>query len=147
MPVQIAELMSRALGLARDAVAAGDHPYGSVIVRDQGVLGERNRVVSTADPTAHSETMAVRSAAREWGPHRLAGATLVTTYEPCPMCLGAVLEAGVATLVIGMRREVGRPPLGGYTVEALLHLLGRSADLRVESFPTPAVSAFYETTG
>jgi len=115
-----------------------------VIVRDQLALGERNRVVTSADPTAHSETMAIRSAAQEWGPDGVAGAMLVTTYEPCPMCLGAILEAGVSRLVIGMRREVGAEPLGEYTVEALLRLVGRSADLAVESpAPTPELAAFY----
>ncbi len=75
--------------------SAGDHPYGAVIVTGQGTITERNRVESTPDPTAHSEVMAVRTAAIQWGLPALAGATLVTSFEPCPMCCAAILEAGV----------------------------------------------------
>ncbi len=139
-----AQLMAQALNLAREALASGDHPYGSVIVGAHAVLGERNRVVSTSDPTAHSEAMAIRSAARVWGLAGLAGSTLVTTYEPCPMCLGAILEAGVKRLVMGVRRQVGTAPLGEYTVEVLLGLMGRADDIQIEAFPaTRDLTAFY----
>jgi tRNA(adenine34) deaminase len=145
MSDQIAKLMAQALDLAREALANGDHPYGSVIV-GQAVLGERNRVVTTSDPTAHSETMAIRSAARAWGLAGVAGATLVTTYEPCPMCLGAILEAGVCRLVIGVRRTAGTGPLGDYTVEALLGLMGRTGDIEIEAFPvTSELTVFYSS--
>jgi tRNA(adenine34) deaminase len=135
MSDQTPELMAQALDLAREALASGDHPYGSVIVGGQAVIGERNRVVTTADPTAHSETMAIRSAAGAWGLAGVAGSTLVTTYEPCPMCLGAIIEAGISRLVIGVRRQVGAQPLGEYTVEALLGLMGRTGDIQIETFP------------
>lgn len=124
-------LMRRALDLAREALAAGDHPYGAVLVTANGAMEERNRVVSSSDPTAHSEVMAVRSAAKAWGLDNLRSSVLVTSFEPCPMCCGAILEAGVAELVIGVRRVVGEPPLGDYTVEALLGLLGRGGELTV----------------
>jgi tRNA(adenine34) deaminase len=146
--IETAQLMTRALDLAREALASGDHPYGSVIVGADGVLGERNRVVSTSDPTAHSETMAIRSAARAWGLAGVAGSTLVTTYEPCPMCLGAILEAGVARLVIGVRREVGAAPLGDYTVEAMLGLLGRAGDIAIEALAASGdLTTFYASAG
>lgn len=139
-----AQLMAQALDLAREALASGDHPYGAVIVGDHAVLGERNRVVSTSDPTAHSESMAVRSAARQWGLAGVASSTLVTTYEPCPMCLGAILEAGVRRLVMGVRRQVGSAPLGEYTVEALLSMMGRADDIEIGAFtPTKDLTAFY----
>jgi tRNA(adenine34) deaminase len=144
------ELLRTALEQARAAQRAGDHPYGSVVVAAAGrgapsgaVLAERNRVESTPDPSAHSEVMALRAGALAWGLGGLAGATLVTSFEPCPMCLGAILEAGVARLVIGGRRVVGAPPLGGYSVEALLAMLGRAGDLMVETRPLPEIAAFY----
>jgi tRNA(adenine34) deaminase len=137
------ELLLVALAQAREAQRAGDHPYGSVIVTSQGTIAERNRVESTPDPSAHSEVMAVRSGALAWGLAALAGATLVTSFEPCPMCCGAILEAGVARLVIGGRRTAGEPPLGDYTVEALLALLGRGGDLAVETVAVPEIAAFY----
>jgi tRNA(adenine34) deaminase len=137
------ELLRVALEQAREAERAGDHPYGSVIVTEQGSVAERNRVESTPDPTAHSEVMAVRTAALEWGLPRLAGATLVTSFEPCPMCCAAILEAGVGRLVIGARRTVGEPPLGDYSVEALLAMLGRLGDLAVETVALPEIADFY----
>jgi tRNA(adenine34) deaminase len=87
--------------------------------------------------------MAVRAAARQWGLAALAGATLITSFEPCPMCCGAILEAGVGRLVIGARRAVGEAPLGDYRVEALLALLGRAGDLAVETLALPEIADFY----
>jgi tRNA(adenine34) deaminase len=142
------QLMSTALAMATEAQAAGDHPYGAVIIAAPGTLAERNRVVSTTDPTAHSETMAIRTAALTWGLGSTEGATLVTSYEPCPMCLGAIVEAGISRLVIGVRRPVGEAPLGDYTVEALLALMGRTGDLTVTQDGTSAeVEQFYATAG
>lgn len=127
------QLMGTALELAREARAAGDHPYGAVLVSSLGTVPERNRVVSGQDPTAHSEVMAIRAATAAWGLDAVTGSLLVTSYEPCPMCLGAILEAGIAELVIALRRPVGEPPLGDYRVEALLAMLGRTGDLTVTS--------------
>jgi tRNA(adenine34) deaminase len=138
-----AELLRVSLEQARVAERAGDHPYGAVIVTSQGTVTERNRVESTPDPTAHSEVMAVRTAARQWGLPALVGATLVTSFEPCPMCCAAILEAGVGRLVIGARRTVGEAPLGDYRVEALLAMLGRAGDLVVETLALPEIAEFY----
>jgi tRNA(adenine34) deaminase len=137
------ELLRVALERAREAERAGDHPYGAVIVTGQGTVTERNRVESTPDPTAHSEVMALRTAARQWGLPALAGATLITSFEPCPMCCGAILESGVGRLVIGARRTVGEAPLGDYRVEALLAMLGRDGDLAVETLALPEIAGFY----
>jgi tRNA(adenine34) deaminase len=60
-----------------------------------------NAPISSADPTAHAEILALRAAAREVGNYRLTGATLYATVEPCPMCCGAALHARVARLVYG----------------------------------------------
>jgi tRNA(adenine34) deaminase len=129
------EQMRDALTMARQAQQAGDHPYGAVIVSGSGTVAERNRVVTTSDPTAHSEVMAIRTAASRWGSDSLGGATMVTSFEPCPMCLGAIMEAGIRSLHIGARRTVGQAPLGDYTVEALLALMGRTGDITVAHGP------------
>ena len=143
-----ATMMDLALDMARAALEAGDHPYGAVLVGATGHVAERNRVVSTSDPTAHAETMAIRTAAAGWGLPALAGSALYASFEPCPMCFGAILEAGVTTLVIGARRTVGDAPLGGYTVEALASLTGRTGDVAVVTQPPgSAVSAFYVSVG
>jgi tRNA(Arg) A34 adenosine deaminase TadA len=138
-----AELLRVTLEQAREAGRAGDHPFGALVISGPGTVIERNRVVSTPDPTAHSEVMALRTAALEWGLSSLAGSTLVTSFEPCPMCCGAILEAGVGRLVIGARRLVGEPPLGEYRVEALLAMLGRSGDIIVDTLVLPEIAEFY----
>jgi tRNA(adenine34) deaminase len=137
-------LMGEALAMSKEAVAAGDEPYGAVVVSESGTVADRNRVVTANDPTAHSEVMAIRGAALAWGSGVLAGSTMVTSFEPCPMCLGAILEAGITRLVIGTRRTVGEAPLGDYTVEKLLDLMGRGADITVSTGPLASeMAAFY----
>ncbi|MBL7492623.1 nucleoside deaminase [Frankia sp. AgB1.9] len=146
MTISLQDAMKRSLELAAEAAAAGDHPYGAVLITADGqAVEERNRVVTTSDPTAHAESMAIRVAAGKWGID-LSGATMVASYEPCPMCCGAILEAGVAVLAIGQRRTVGAAPLGRYTVENLLELLDRPHALQVvtEVFGDEA-AAFYAT--
>jgi tRNA(adenine34) deaminase len=140
--------MSEALDMARQALAAGDHPFGSVVVTASGTVAERNRVNSASDPTAHSEMTAIRTAAARWGIASLRGCLLLTTFEPCPMCLGSILEAGVATLVIGARRTVGEAPLGDYTAEALLAMTGRSGDIAItQGILAGPIAEFYATAG
>jgi len=94
--------MQHALTLAAEAAAAGEVPVGCVIVRDGDVLGEGwNRPISTTDPTAHAEIVALREAARLAGNYRLIRATLYVTLEPCLMCAGAMIHARVERLVFG----------------------------------------------
>jgi tRNA(adenine34) deaminase len=144
--VDTVALMSEALQLSRQALAAGDEPFGAVVVTAAGTVGDRNRVVTADDPTAHSEVMAIRTAAARWGSASLLDAVMVTSYEPCPMCLGAIIEAGLRSVVIGARRVLGEAPLGNYRCEALLEMMGRSADLQVASGPMAAEMAeFYAT--
>lgn len=141
-------LMRQALDMAQQALVAGDHPYGAVIVTDAGAIAERNRVVTASDPTAHSEVMAIRTAALRWGNERLRDSILVTSFEPCPMCLGAIMETGINVLVIGARRTVGQAPLGDYNVEALLRLMGRTGDIVVTHGPlADEVAEFYSNLG
>ena len=97
------EAMALALEEAESAGAAGDVPVGAVVLAPDGALlakagNERERA---GDPTAHAEVLALRRAAEVTGSWRLAGATLVVTLEPCPMCAGALLAARVGRLVFG----------------------------------------------
>ncbi|HKI58267.1 MAG TPA: tRNA lysidine(34) synthetase TilS [Trueperaceae bacterium] len=103
-----AALMRRALDLAEAAGEAGELPVGAVVAAEGRVLGEgANAAESDGDPTAHAEMVAIRRAAAAAGDWRLTGATLVVTLEPCPMCLGAALQAHVGRVVYGAdnRRE------------------------------------------
>ena len=86
-------------GRARDA---GEVPIGAVVVIDGAIVGRGfNQPISSGDPTAHAEIVAIRAAAREVGNYRLTGATLCVTIEPCLMCVGALVHARIGTLVYG----------------------------------------------
>ena len=94
--------MRRALELARRAQQEGEVPVGSIVVFEDKIIGEGwNRPISAADPTAHAEIQAIRSAASSLKNYRLTGATLYVTLEPCEMCVGAVFHARIARVVYG----------------------------------------------
>jgi tRNA(adenine34) deaminase len=94
--------MRRALEQARQALQAGEVPIGAVLVVDGRVAAEGfNQPIRSVDPTAHAEIVALRAAAAAAGNYRLAGATLYVTLEPCLMCVGAMVNARVATVVYG----------------------------------------------
>jgi tRNA(adenine34) deaminase len=83
--------MELALALAEEAAAEGEAPVGAVIVEGETVLAaERNRMQALADPTAHAEMLAIRTALAARGTGRLDGCDLYVTLEPCAMCAGAV---------------------------------------------------------
>ena len=95
--------MAEALKLARAAELAGEVPVGAVVVAADGALLGRgyNRTLLDVDPTAHAELVALREAAWKCGNHRLLGATVYVTIEPCVMCVGALIQARIARLVYG----------------------------------------------
>lgn len=94
------QFMTRALELARTAEAAGEVPVGAVIVKDGAIVAEGwNRPISTNDPTAHAEIVAMRAAAETLQSYRLLGTTIYVTLEPCAMCAGAMVHARVKRLV------------------------------------------------
>lgn len=97
------ESMRVALAHAAEAAHDGDVPVGAVVLGPEGeIMGTgRNRREADADPTAHAEILALRSAASALGRWRLDDCTLVVTLEPCVMCAGALLAARVPRLVIG----------------------------------------------
>ncbi len=101
-----ADYMRRAIALSVESVATGGGPFGAVIVRDGRIIGEGiNRVVPHADPTAHAEIVAIRAACNALGTNVLDRATIYTTCEPCPMCLGAIWWARIAEIAYGNTRE------------------------------------------
>ena len=96
--------MRRALALAHEAGSLGEVPVGALVVKDGEIVGEGyNRPISTRDPTAHAEIVALREAARRMGNYRLSDTSLYVTLEPCVMCAGAMIHARVARLVFGAR--------------------------------------------
>lgn len=94
--------MRRAIDVCRDGLRAGQAPFGAIVLRDgEEVVAAHNTVGRDTDPTAHAEINALRAAARALGSTTLAGCTLVSTCEPCPMCLAAAYWAGVEAVVFG----------------------------------------------
>jgi tRNA(adenine34) deaminase len=95
-------LMKEALEMARCALAAGEVPVGAVVAVDGEIVGRGfNQPLSSHDPTAHAEIVAIRDAARRAANYRLTGATLCVTIEPCLMCVGAMVHARIGTLLFG----------------------------------------------
>jgi len=94
--------MREALALADDAARAGEVPVGAVVVKDGHIIGRGfNRPITTSDPTAHAEIVAMREAAAHLGNYRLTGCELFVTLEPCVMCVGAMAHARIARIVYG----------------------------------------------
>ena len=96
------DLMRAALAEARKALEQGEVPIGAVVAIDGAIVAAGfNQPISTSDPTAHAEILALRAAARAVGNYRLTGATLCVTLEPCAMCVGALVHARIGTLMFG----------------------------------------------
>lgn len=131
MSSQDEKFMAMAIEEARTAVRSGERPFGSVVVRDGQVVARAHNVVnSTGDPTAHAEVTAIRNAAAHLKISNLQGCTLYTSCDPCPMCAGATLYAGIGRIVIGARTDAlkrysgGKYDLKDYRIERLVELAG-----------------------
>jgi len=94
--------MREALALAGIAEAHGAVPVGAVVVSDGAIIGRGyNQPITSHDPSAHAEIIAMRDAAARIGNYRLTGCELYVTLEPCVMCAGAIMHARIARLVFG----------------------------------------------
>jgi tRNA(adenine34) deaminase len=138
--------MRVAMGEADAAADEGEVPVGCVVVRDGRVIGRgRNARERLHDPTAHAEMVAITAAAHALGDWRLEECTLYVTLEPCPMCMGACLNARVPRVVYGAREPKAgacgsvvdlRAPSGfNHRVEVLGGMLGEAcAEMLVRFF-------------
>ena len=96
-------LIRQAIELARQARAAGNHPFGSLLAIDGAVvLTAQNTVHTDRDPTAHAETNLVAAAIRSLTPEDIRRSVLYTSCEPCAMCVGKMYWAGIRSLVYGL---------------------------------------------
>lgn len=95
--------MLQALTLADYAQSIGEIPVGAIIVDAHGqVIGKGwNQSISTNDPSAHAEIVAIRDAAKSIQNYRLLNTTLYVTLEPCTMCAGAILHSRIQRIVFG----------------------------------------------
>lgn len=124
--------MRAALEEAEKAKVEGNSAVGSVIVRDGEIIGRgRNLVYTDHDITAHAETVALRLTGDDLKLIDFHGCTLYTTFEPCPMCCGAILLSGVSTLVMGGRNDPATSNWPTYRVEDMIKSLGRSNEIEI----------------
>jgi tRNA(adenine34) deaminase len=94
--------MEEALRAAQRALDIGEVPVGAVVTQGNKIIARAwNQNITTADPTAHAEILALRQASTVLGNHRLGDCALFATIEPCPMCAGAMVHARLKRLVYG----------------------------------------------
>ena len=108
------DYLQRCIELAREAMEAGDEPFGSVLVAADGrvLAEERNRVVTLGDPTRHPELELARWAAAKLPAEERATATVYTSGEHCPMCAAAHALVGLGRVVYVSSAEQFREWLG-----------------------------------
>lgn len=121
--------MGEALALAEEAARHSEVPVGAVVLGPDGAVVGRGRNTSRehGDMTRHAELGALRGATRTLGTPYLTACTLVVTLEPCPMCLGAALEARVGRIVYGAANR-GAGALGGVS-DLLAHHWGQRPEV------------------
>ena len=107
------EAMRLCIKEAIEGVNNGDGgPFGAAILQDGKIIAlEHNKVIKTNDPTAHAEINAIRRASQILNRFDLSDCILVTSSEPCPMCLAAILWAGIKKVYYGCNvrdaKEIG----------------------------------------
>ena len=96
--------MEQAIREAEKGSDEGEVPVGAVLVGADGTIVAKahNQPIALKDPTAHAEILALRAGAKFYGNYRITNTTLVVTIEPCPMCMGAALQARISRLVFGV---------------------------------------------
>lgn len=143
------DYMGLAIAAAREGLARGQTPFGACIVKDgQVVVATHNGVWETLDITCHAEVRAIRDACRKLSTIDLAGSTIYSTTEPCPMCFSAIHWANMKRIVFGASiadaakagfRELSIPneqmkTLGGSQVEILRGIRARECAALFEEF-------------
>lgn len=121
--------MQHAILLAGQAEQQGEVPVGAVVVKDNRIIGEGwNQMISSHDPSAHAEMLAVRQAAQFVGNYRLIDCTLYVTLEPCSMCAGMLVHSRIKRLVFGASDQ--KTGAAGSVMNLLQHpLLNHQTDV------------------
>lgn len=102
--------LTKAIELAHANVEKGGRPFGAVVVRNgEAIATGVNEILSTNDPTAHAELLAIRAASRKLGSPNLAGCIVYASSHPCPMCMAAMRLAGVNEVAYAYSNDDGAP--------------------------------------
>ncbi len=103
------KFMQAAIKCARKAYAEGEVPIGAVVVLGGKVIARgRNRRTKRQIATAHAEIEAIEKACKKLGSWRIPDCELYVTLEPCPMCMGAALNARIKKVYFGAKEDKGR---------------------------------------
>ena len=98
------DYMKIALDEAKKAAEEGEVPVGAVIVKDGEIIATaRNNREATGDATGHAELLAIREACSQLGGWHLDACQLYVTLEPCPMCMGAIINSRLGCVVFGAK--------------------------------------------
>ncbi len=100
-----------AIDVARQARAAGNHPFGAILVGPDGtvLMQAGNSHADAGDRTAHAERVLMTQASRAYPADFLAGCTMYASAEPCAMCAGSAYWAGIGRVVYGLsERDLGK---------------------------------------
>lgn len=99
--------LEKAIALSRKGMESGlGGPFGCVIVKGDEIIGEGcNRVVTSNDPTAHAEVVAIRHACEKLNTYQLTDCDIYASCEPCPMCLGAIYWARPRRVIYANTKE------------------------------------------
>lgn len=145
--------MRLAMEEAQAGYAMGEQPFGAVVARDGAVVVRtRSLKVSESDTTAHAETLAIKHATKKLKQRIITGCTFYATCEPCPMCLGAIFNAGINRLVLGARNRHLQAAadlafhFNQYSVERFAEMVGWDLDL-VEGVLTDECVDMYVKSG
>lgn len=128
--------MQEALAEAVKAATEGEIPIGAVLVKEEQIIARAHNTRQTSrNPLHHAEILVLEEAAQKLGDWRLNDYTLYVTVEPCPMCLGALLQARVGKLVFGCADPKREKPLSqGYQFPSLkneTHVSGNNHTLEI----------------
>ncbi len=152
MEIDHNRFMDIAIEEAKAGAAQGEQPFGAVVARDgELVVRSRSLKVSACDATAHSETLAIKHATQKLGRRTLPDCTFYATCEPCPMCLGAILNGGINTLVLGARnrdiKQLAKIAFNfkDYTVERFAEMTGWNLKV-IEGVRTAECIELYATS-
>lgn len=135
--------LTEAVRLATDNVAGGGGPFGALVVRDGEILATgTNQVTPNLDPTAHAEVVAIRAACQKIGDFKLAGCVLVSSCEPCPLCLSAALWARVDSVIYAADRDDAAK--AGFDDREFYELFGKPRESWPMGIGQVGISDFFE---
>ena len=116
--------LRRSFDVARRALTHGNHPFGAILVAEDGtvLIEAENGYMPDHDGTAHAERLLATEACTTLGADVLRKATLYSSAEPCAMCAGAIYWAGIGRLVYGLSEHRLRAVTGNHPENPTLDL-------------------------